>query len=232
MTSFTLAQIQTKLKYDLDIFDEDFVDLDTELPGYINEAIDDAESVIHTLYEDYFYVQGTITLVSGTHSYALPSDIFGHKIRGLFYNNGTSRYVITKIRKPSDTLGYTSTTTARYRYLITNVSGTGPRVKFYPTPLESGAYIECHYIRNAKRLALTSDECDIPEFINFIYAHVRYNLAIKEKLPLDIEKAEQRLLFQRALMEKTLTAMTVDEDSNRIEQDVTFYEDFDSHESI
>ena len=67
---FTLGQIRTKLKQDLDLEQEQFVTA-SELTGYINEAIDDAEAIIHGLYRDYFLTQENLSLVNGTKEYAL-----------------------------------------------------------------------------------------------------------------------------------------------------------------
>lgn len=232
MDFLTLAQIKTKLKYDVDLFDDQFVDLTTELLGYINEAIDDAEALIHSLHEDYFLSNTTIALVSGTDTYSLPSDIYASKIRAIHYNvPGGEKYIIRKMRKLSNTLEFDSTTAAqdgRYRYLVINPS-TGIKVKFYPTPQETNSYIELWYIRNAKTLVEETDACDIPEFINFILAHVKWNAARKERVGMNVEIAEKHFIMQKALMEQTLKEMVEDEDSNRIEMDMSFYSDFDSN---
>lgn len=228
MTNWTLAQIKSKLSYDQDVFDDAFVDLTTELPGYINEAIDDAEAVIHNLYEDYFLCKTTIALVSGTAVYALPSDIYAQKIRGLFYNDPNGdRYIVRKMGKLSDTLDYDSSdTTSRYRFVVTNTLAAGPQIRFYRTPAETNSLMDLWYIRNAKVLVNDSDACDIPEFINFILAHSKYSIAAKERLPLDMAALSAKLDRERALMVDTLTNMVPDETSNQIPPDTSFYDDF------
>lgn len=231
MQLFTLAQIVSKLSYDADIFDGDFVDLTTELPGYINEAIDDAEAIIHTLYEDYFLTRSTISLVSGTAQYSTPSDIYGAKIRGVYYNNGSKKYEIKRIKK-LQTLLEIDSNAEQYQYLLlngANTESTGSfKLEFHPTPQETSTYAHMFYIRNAKRLSSNSDYCDIPEFINFIYAHVKHNLAAKEKIGLDLNVAEKRLITQKSLMESTLANMVPDE-GNLISPDISFYQDFDDN---
>lgn len=221
----TLTQIKTRLNNECDLSDDGFIDQDVELLGYINSAIDDCEAVIHNLYEDYFLNKTTITLVSGTATYSAPSDIFAHKIRALLHN--VSKYEIKRIKRFSDTLFATSAATSKYSYIITNDVTNGVKVTLYPTPTESGAYIDCWYIRNAKTLSSGSDNCDIPEFINFIYAHVKWHVARKERLQVDLATAEKEYLDQRALLEKTLTDMIPSDDSNLIEKDLSFYRDFD-----
>ena len=221
----TLTQIKTKLKNDCDIFDDDFIDLTTELLGLINAAIDDAESIIHNLYEDYFLVTSTISLVNGTQTYALPSDIFANKIRNLFYDDGSNlQYVVWRIRRFEDTMFIDSGD--RYRYVLTNDSTNGVRLRLYPTPTETNTNMKIWYIRNAKKLSAETDSCDIPEFINFIYAHVKWGIARKDKSQFDLATAEKELAVQRQLMVDTLTDMVPD-DGNEILMDSSFYRDFD-----
>ena len=83
---WTLSEIKAKIKRDLDLEAEDFV-RDTELNDLINEAIDEAEAEVHSLYEDYFLTREVVTLVAGQEEYELPTNIYGHKIRRVVYNN-------------------------------------------------------------------------------------------------------------------------------------------------
>ena len=220
----TLTQIKTRLKNDCDIYDEDFMDLDTELLGLINSAIDDAEALIHSLYEDYFLVRDSISLVSGTQTYALPSDIYANKIRALVYNDGSKKYPLQRIQRFIE--GEEAVSGEDYRFLLTNTSSSGVRLMLFPTPAETNSNLKIYYIRNAKKLSSESDSCDIPEFINFIYAHVKWNVARKEKSQIDITLAAEELSAQRQLMVDTLTVMVPDE-SNQVVKDLSFYFDFD-----
>jgi len=97
MKFYTWAEIKAKVQRDLDIESEVFVN-DAELLGYCNDAIDEAEAEIMGVYSDYFLARETITLVSGTETYSLPSDIFAHKVRRVMYNNGSSVYEIRRMR--------------------------------------------------------------------------------------------------------------------------------------
>ncbi len=221
----TLTQIKTRLQNDCDIQDEDFMDLDTELLGLINSAIDDAEALIHNLYEDYFLVRSTFTWVSGTQSYAMPSDIYAQKVRAIIYNDGSQKYEIKRLRRPMDTELIESG--ELYRYMLTNDSTNGVRALFYPTPTESGTNAKIWYIRNAKKLSVAADSCDIPEFINFIYSHVKWNVARKEKSQLDLALTEKEFTLQSDLMKTTLSNMVPDE-GNEVLKDMSFYWDFDS----
>jgi len=82
MELLTYSNIKEKIENDLDLIDEDFIS-ETELLGYMNEALADAQAVIHTLGLEatYFLKNDTINLVGGTSDYAYPSDIYAMKIR-------------------------------------------------------------------------------------------------------------------------------------------------------
>lgn len=225
----TLTQIKQRLWDECDIEDEGFID-STELLAYINAAINDTESIIHSLYEDYFLAKTTITLVSGTQTYSAPSDIYSTKIRSLVYNNtGTSvQYEVKRIQRLHQAAEYSESLQAPYRYIVTNSLADGIKINLFPVPAESGAFLDCWYIRNARTLSSNSDECDIPEFIEFVFSNVKWRIARKEKFGQDLETAQKEFLLQRELLERTLTDMIPDESSNVILKDMSFYNDFDS----
>ena len=85
---YTYAMLLNKLTEDLDLINEPFISSD-ELLGYMNEAIEEAETAIHTIgIEDtYFMSSDFIFLQPGVSQYALPADIYGNKIRKIFYSN-------------------------------------------------------------------------------------------------------------------------------------------------
>lgn len=231
----TLADIKQKLEFDNDIFDGDFVDLTTELLGYINEAIADVQAQVHTLYQDYFLCYASLALVSGTKEYAIPSNCYAMKVRAILYDDGTNKYEILRIKRLLDTLYFDNANqaTQRYKYIPVNMDNTSTsgsfKVRLYPTPAETNSNVTIWYIRNAKKLVNDSDVCDIPEFINYIYAHVKYNLAKKEKIQMDVETAKGQLVAQNNLMVDTLNEMIPDE-GNDIRPDFEFYDNFDQHE--
>lgn len=225
-TFFTWAQIRDKVQKDLDIEDEVFV-TDAELMGYCNEAIDEAEAEIHSLYEDYFLNKTPITLVQGTSDYALPSDIYAHKIRRLIYQNGSTIYTIERMKdwrkfeQKAATDYYPGT--SWYSYLIINASAGSPKISLVPTAQESGAYLTMWYIRNATRMTEDASICDIPEFINFIYQYIKVRVYEKEMNP-NVTQAKELLEQQRELMQATLGTMVPDADNN-IEMDISSYEE-------
>lgn len=225
MQLFALSDLNTKLGNDYDITDENFVDT-TELVGYINEAIDDSETAIHTLHHEdkYFLVPSTFTWVNGTQDYALPTDIYGNKIRLVQYVNGPLIYEIRRVKKldripffqPDD----------RYEYLIINTTASGVKARFYPTPNESSNNAILWYIRNMKRLTTDLNDatniCEVPECVNFVYQHVRRSLAAKTRRADLYQMEDARLKEQYGLMLDALKEMTVDEDT-RIPMDLNSY---------
>lgn len=224
MDLVTYSSIKTKLYNDLDLYDEDFIS-EAEFLGYLNEAMDDCEAVIHTLGLEsrYFLNTDTLTLVNGTADYALPSDIYANKLVKMFYINGSTKYEIFRIRNLNE-IPFVQTG-EDYRYLILNLT-TGVKMRLYPTPAESGAYIQRYYMRNMRALTTStsaSNTCEVPECINFIYAHTKMRVFQKEGNP-NLPKSEQDLKIQHDLMVQTLQEMVPDE-NNIIEPDVSFYTD-------
>lgn len=213
MTKFTLAQIKAKINRETDLEDEVFVEED-ELTDYINEAIDEAEATIIGLYEDYFLTNEYMDIVSGTSEYELPSDIYANKIRRVVYDDGSADYPIKRI-KEFEKIPYAENTD-NLAYVITNDSTNGYRIKFYPSPdFTSDTTILIWYIRNATRLSATTDTCDIPEFINFIYAYTIYKIYKKEQFGNGamMALAKDDLDRERALMTSTLSNRVDDEDN-------------------
>lgn len=95
-TLYTYSMIKDKLTNDLDLIDEPFI-TDAELLGYMNEAIEESETAVHTLgIEDtYFLATDFIYLVPGQPNYDLPADIYANKIRKMFYSSPTTTIVVS-----------------------------------------------------------------------------------------------------------------------------------------
>lgn len=224
MNLVTYSSIKTKLYNDLDLYDEDFIS-EAEFLGYINEAMDDGESVIHNLGLEsrYFLNTDTLTLVSGTADYSMPSDIYANKMVKVLYVNGSKSYEVTRVRELNEIPLFG--TGEDYKYLILNLTA-GISMRLFPTPTESGAYISRYYIRNMRALTTStsaSNTCEIPEAINFIYQHVKVRVYEKEGNP-NLEKAISDLKIQHDLMVQNLQEMVPDGD-NKIPIDSDFYYD-------
>ena len=79
------SEIRTKIEQECDLEDEDFVRRD-ELLAYCNEAIDEAEAEIHSLYEDYFLKKADLPVVANDELFSMQiksEDLFLPKLVAL-----------------------------------------------------------------------------------------------------------------------------------------------------
>jgi hypothetical protein len=226
MRYWTYQEIKQKVNRDLDLEDEDFIQPE-ELQDYVNEAIDECESEIHTLYEDYFLARAPITLVNGQEDYDVPADIYANKIRRLMYVNGSDVYPIKMIPHSKRIERYHEVAitgqSSRYEYFMDNSTAGEPKVILVPTPKEDGQFVTAWYLRNANRLIADEDICDIPEFVHFVIQFVKVRCYEKEGHP-NLQLAIQMLQHQREQMTSTLTNLSADGDT-LIEADMTHYND-------
>jgi hypothetical protein len=231
MRYWTWTEIKTKVEQDLDLEDEDFV-RESELLSLANEAIDEAEAEIHTLYEDYFLSKATISVVANDTSFSIPtylSDIYGDKIRRILFQVGVSStvYTVNRLRDwhkfEEKALADAGTNNGDlYRYMLLNQTAGSPQILLVPAAREAGT-LTVWYLRNANRLTTGSDVCDIPEFINFVIAHIKCRILHKEGNP-NYSEALERLEAERTRMNATLSSRVPDA-NNEIEMDMSVYED-------
>lgn len=221
MTLWTLAEITTKINNDLDLTDEVMIS-SAEKTAYINQAIDEAEQIIHSKCEDYLLQKETLALVSGTSEYSFPSNIYAHKIRKVIYDNGSESYEIKRVKNLS--LIPDIETSDDYRYVVyTNSSGV-PKMILYPASRETNStYVTIWFIGNANRLTLTTDSMNIPEAVQFVIARTKLECARKEGHPAQMA-LETEVERQRALLEDVLSTIVPDED-NKISLDLSYYDD-------
>lgn len=223
MRSWTYLEMKDKVENDLDLQDEILI-TDDEMLGYANEGIDEAESEILTTYEGYFKTSQILELVDGQQDYDLPEDIYAHKIIGLIYDDGSDKYEIHKLRDHQ--LGEIPLIESDddFRFMIVNSEEDGPKLRLYPTPsADDTTSVTLWYIRNARRLVDDQDECDIPEFSQFVIQFMKVQCLAKEFDP-RTEKAEKDLEKLRQRMIDTLEEMTPNGD-NQIPMDLSIYEE-------
>jgi hypothetical protein len=229
MRRWTLAEIRQKIEQDLDIEAEDFV-TPAELLAIINEGIDECEANIHKFSreDEYFLAQGSISLVQGTSEYSLPTDIYANKIKALIYTDGSRIYPIKRFRKIERFVDIEvidqNPGTEDYQYvLMHNSAADGYKIRLSPTSRETRANgIKIWYIRNANRLSVDADICDIPEFVYYIIAFAKAAVLFKEGHP-NATEAKMDLEKQKQLMQDTLGEMVPDED-NQLVADFSHYE--------
>lgn len=217
------SELKEKIEADLDLQEEVMI-TDSELLGYCNEAIDEAEAEILNMYQNYFKTSAYVSLVDGTSSYSLPSDIYAAKILFIQHDDGTDHY---KIERINDIEKADVEDDDDYMFDIENpTAGEGQKLILYPAAkTTSSTIVKLWYIRNANRLTGDTSVLDIPESANFIIQYCKVKCMEKEVHPL-LQKAMADLEKQRELLKQTLDQMIPDENET-IEPDVSFYNDFE-----
>ncbi len=195
----TWSEIETKIRLDLDLQDDsNFISQD-EMAGLCNDAIDAAEAIIMTTFEDYFLTYATLTMVQGASDIALPSDIYAQKIREVLYKNGDRIFPLKELRDPMKfykkaILDRESVSQDEYSYFLKSATaGEQDKLVLVPAALESGAYLEMWYIRNANRIPLQTDSgspsratqlatvIDIPEWRAYLEQFIKWRCYQKMK---------------------------------------------------
>jgi hypothetical protein len=223
MKIWKYCEAREKIQDDLDLQEELFV-TPGELLGYFNDAIDEAEAIVHSLYEDYFLTEDRITTAAGVVRYPLPSDIFANKLRLVSLVDGCCLEPLKRIRLKDRAKMGLCTTGDVIGFDIEHRSAVeGVTMRLFPDGLFGGQVIQRNYIRNANRLVDDESLIDIPEGMAFIFAYVKLQCYSKETHPL-VEKAVAELDFQRKALAIVLSAMVPDGD-NFIEPDLGFYTD-------
>jgi len=226
----TWAELKAKLRRDLDLEGDDegeFID-DGDLISFANEAIDDAQAEVHTLYQDYFLKRGSATLVSDQDEYALPTDIYAFKIRRIVYNSGSKVYRVHRMNDWKKFEMYSieriNNTNTLYYYFIVNEAPGEPRILTTPIPKENTTdALVVWYLRRANYIADDADILDIPEAHNFFYQYIKVRCYEKEQHPM-LQKAMMDLERERKLLQGVLASMVPDAE-NEITPDISHYEE-------
>lgn len=221
MPTVSLSAIRDKIKVECDLEEEVFIS-DSTINNFINDSIRDIEAQIHSIYEDYFLSNANIALVNGTSAYDLPTDIYADKIRAILYSNGSTKYTICRLRdlKVIPLID----PNMNYVYQIVNTAASGRKLTLYPASNETSATnVTIWYIRNAKELTSDAHICDIPEFINYVYARTKLYIFEFEGSPMVVESAQE---VERLKNEMIATLSNrIPDDDNKILIDESFYND-------
>ena len=157
---------------------------------------------------------------------AMPTDIYANKISAIIYQKENTIYTVRRIRfsdKFEDIIRTNHLDRSDiYRYFIKNTTPGTVQISLVPSARDNvTGGLKIWYIRNANRLALDADVCDIPEFVHFVMDYMKLRIYEKEGHP-NIPLATRNLERQRQLMTSTLKDMVVDYDTE-VEKDLTFY---------
>lgn len=173
MKTWTYLEVKTKVEVDMDLQDEDFITPD-ELVGYCNEGIKEAYAEIVELHQDYFLSSDYVKLVSGTGEYPMPDDIYGNKLRGVIYQNGSLIYPVTKIRRMGSFEVIATTdlygSAQPYQYYIQTDSYGTQKFVLSPVsrdsdPLGSSKLMRRWYQRASNRVAMIGEYCNPEGFL-------------------------------------------------------------------
>lgn len=236
MQFFTLGDLLTRLNQELDLTSSDPVTRNEKI-SYINQGIREAAAAIHKLgvEDQYFRASQPLNLNTGQSAYGLPTNIYGNKILKIMYKNGTDIYEIKRLRHRNNMsvemqIAYIQEfgSAERYSYLIINDSAAfGNELTLYPTSREtSTTRATIWYVRLPNVVSQDDDIVDIPEFADFVLQFAKVKCLRKEFLGEAPEGEIEELERQRTLMVDTLAEMVPDE-NNLVDQDSSFYSDFD-----
>ena len=161
---WTWDELNTKVRTDQDLQEKTFIS-DTEMVGYANEAIDHCETLVNTLYKDYFLAGPyEFPLVSGTDEYAMPPRIYADAIRRAMHVDGSNVYTMHRVRDwhkfEIHTYDRVNNNSNLYSYFLSN--DDPGEVKFLVTPVPTTTpTVRVWYIRQANRFVLGTDGCAI-----------------------------------------------------------------------
>lgn len=176
MKIWKYSEMLNKVETDLDLQDETFISTN-EMIGYFNEALSEAEAEIDALNAEYLLTKFFVPLVAGVGRYALPSNIYANKIRGIMYQNGSVIYPVKRFKRRfkfqdvafTDQYGQADD----YRYLLVNDYAGQAQLDLHPVsretailPPSASAFtpMVLWFIRNCTRVPIVGEYCN-PEVI-------------------------------------------------------------------
>ena len=224
---WTFDQVKDKILLDCDLLGQNFITTD-EMAGYINQAIDQAEREVHTLYKDYFLKSEALNMERGQERFDLPKDMYADKIRRVVFSNDADIFEIPRVKSWNKFIEYQVNkrypTNRLYEYFLVNNAPGKVQLLLTPPSQDVGCFLNVWYLRQANRVVGQNDLVDIPEAYNFIFAYVKNKIFMKEGDTAKMEMAANDEERERMRLRQDLSGRTPDDD-NRIELDTTFYEE-------
>jgi hypothetical protein len=225
----TKLQVVTKIKRDLDLEEEEFIQPE-EMTEYINDAITIIEAHINTLglKDQYFLTRTTLSLVNGTADYALPTNLYEGKIKEVVYSNGATIYKVQPMTRSSsaEEIEHLNrySTTEYYKYRIRNDSSSAVYFQLIPRSRETASnVIILEYFRDLARVSADADLVEVPDIaLQYLYQFVRVKVYEKEGSAL-LPNAKEDLGKIEALMISTLEGQLADDSNNYLELDKSIY---------
>lgn len=170
MSTFrTYGYMKNKIMLDLDLQDETFIQPD-EMVGYANEGLKEAFGEIIGTKQNYFLAKWFIPCVASSDLFPLPPNIFGNKIRGCLYQNGSVIYMMKQMRDKElfESVAFVNQygLSDEYRYLIRNDTPGLPQLQLAPPSRETAIFpplanpflpMLMYYIREHNRIPLLGE---------------------------------------------------------------------------
>ena len=151
----TLANIRASVLDRADMTDSSFP-VTARVTEVINNALGELYDIITTCFETYHYKTGDISVVSGTQSYSLPTDLY--KIIRVYFKDSAGHLERPLIECDLDNLCLQSTdslaTTAEVKNLRYKIAGD--KIWFSPMPSGSGT-VQIWYVPEFTKLSAESD---------------------------------------------------------------------------
>ena len=227
----TKAQVVTKIEKDLDLEGEEFIQAD-EMTEYINDGITVVEAQMNTLglRDRYYYKVAKLSLTQGTADYAIPADLYEHKIREVIYTNGPTIYRINPMDKDSSEEEIARLnlyqTTDFYSYRVRSDSSASTVFQLIPSARETLAdAITIGYFRDIARVSADADLVEIPDIaLLWLYQYVKTKVYEKESHA-NYNSSTAELMKLEELMISTLQGQLADSKSQSIEMDKSIYQE-------
>ena len=220
----TWATMKAEIQRECNVEGEDFVS-EQELLDWANDAKDEAEAEIVSLYDRYLETSTTLTTTSGSGVVSLPTDIYANKITGLWFDDGSEIYEIKQVKRKEEI--HFAGDNDKYKFYITNSTASGTKIQPVPAARESSSSnLTCYYIRESAAIDADSDYMDIPIAEGFIKQYVKDKIQEKELGPMAPKGRSDLLEKQRSLMIEALNQMIPDDSSDELQPDLSAYTEF------
>jgi hypothetical protein len=188
MSYLTWGEIRNEVQKEYGIEGDPDYD-EQELINMANRAINRVESRVIQLQQDYFLTVAEIDVTENVLEYDLPDDIYGQKIRRIFWDqegfNKKRLYRATNIDDMEEMRDFSSYDyRKKLRYMILNSSTGGKKITLSYS--DADAKLKIYYTRDAARFTINggdSQVCDIPEFADAVIAYMGYLVEKKDKSP-------------------------------------------------
>lgn len=194
--TITLAELRTQSRQRADMENSNFVS-DTELNSYINNSIAELHDIMAEAYgSDYFVTTDTFSVVSGTDTYALPTDFY--ILKGVDLQLDNQDFITVKPFNFNERNRYSElgvwdlagVTNVRYRII-------GNNIVFNPVP-DRNVTIKLWYVPVATKLVADGDTLDdFNAFSEYVIVDAAIKMMQKEESDVSVLAAQKMALEKR-----------------------------------